>query len=177
MKSCSLCSSSSNISSYQVTPILESFTDSLVPLCHICILSITDDKEVEHWHCLSNTMWSQNPAVQVLIWRLLQKLSHHTWAQNLFEMMYLDDNVMAWAKANVENQVSTVSHKDCNGISLLANDNVTIIKDLNVKGSSMVAKRGTIVKKISLVLDNAEQIEGRVDGQKIVLLTKFVKKI
>ena len=59
---------------------------------------------------------------------------------------------------------------------LEAGDTVTIIKDLNVKGSSMVAKRGTAVRGISLVRDNAEHIEGRVDGQQIVILTKFVKK-
>lgn len=41
----------------------------------------------------------------------------------------------------------------------------------------MVAKRGTAVRKITLVHDNAEQIEGKVDGQQIVLLTKFVKKM
>jgi len=45
-----------------------------------------------------------------------------------------------------------------------------------VKGSSMVAKRGTAVRGISLVRDNPEQIEGRVNGQQIVILTKFVKK-
>jgi protein PhnA len=51
-----------------------------------------------------------------------------------------------------------------------------LIKDLPVKGSSMVAKRGTAVRSIRLVRDNAEQIEGRVNDQTIVILTQFVKK-
>jgi len=47
---------------------------------------------------------------------------------------------------------------------------------LNVKGASFTAKRGTAVRKISLVPDNAAHIEGRVNGQQIVILTEFVKK-
>jgi protein PhnA len=56
-------------------------------------------------------------------------------------------------------------------------DNVVLIKDLKVKGSSMVAKQGTAVRRISLDRENAEYIEGKVDGQQIVILTKYVKKL
>ena len=59
---------------------------------------------------------------------------------------------------------------------LEAGDTVTLIKDLNVKGANFTAKRGTAVRNISLVPDNAEHIEGRVNGQQIVILTQFVKK-
>lgn len=38
-------------------------------------------------------------------------------------------------------------------------------------------KRGTAVRGISLVPDNAQHIEGRVEGQRIVILTQFVKKL
>jgi protein PhnA len=69
-----------------------------------------------------------------------------------------------------------VRHLDSNGVVLEAGDTVTLIKDLNVKGSSLTAKRGTAVRNISLVPDNPEHIEGRVEGQQIVILTKFVKK-
>ena len=58
---------------------------------------------------------------------------------------------------------------------LQAGDNIVIIKDLNVKGTSFVAKRGTAVRGISLT-DNPEHIEGRVNGTRIVILTCFVKK-
>jgi protein PhnA len=93
-------------------------------------------------------------------------------------MLYLDDATLAWAKAGAPGTGSSdeVKHLDSNGGVLEAGDTVTIIKDLNVKGSSLVAKRGTAVRNISLVRDNAEQIEGRVEGQQIVILTKFVKK-
>ena len=51
-----------------------------------------------------------------------------------------------------------------------------LIKDLPVKGAGFTAKRGTAVRGISLVADNAAHIEGRVEGQRIVILTAFVKK-
>ena len=74
---------------------------------------------------------------------------------------------------------SVCSHcviKDSNGAILLEGDSVTLIKDLEVKGAGFTAKRGTAVRNIMLVHDNAEQIEGKVNGQQLVLLTKFVKK-
>ena len=64
---------------------------------------------------------------------------------------------------------------DSNGAVLNAGDTVVIIKDLNVKGTSFVAKRGTAVRNISLT-NNPEHIEGRVNGTRIVILTCFVKK-
>jgi protein PhnA len=59
---------------------------------------------------------------------------------------------------------------------LASGDSVTLIKDLEVKGAGFTAKRGTAVRTISLVQENPEHIEGRVNGQRIVILTKFVKK-
>jgi protein PhnA len=59
---------------------------------------------------------------------------------------------------------------------LQAGDTVTLIKDLVVKGANFTAKRGTAVRNISLVRDNPEHIEGRVNDQHIVILTQFVKK-
>jgi protein PhnA len=65
---------------------------------------------------------------------------------------------------------------DSNGTILEAGDSVTLIKDLNVKGANFTAKRGTVVRGIFLVADNPEHIEGKINGQQIVILTKFVKK-
>jgi protein PhnA len=67
-------------------------------------------------------------------------------------------------------------HRDSNGAVLAQGDSVVLIKDLVVKGANFTAKRGTVVRGISLVSDTASQIEGRVEGQRIVLLTEFVKK-
>jgi protein PhnA len=123
-------------------------------------------------------MWSQVPAVQVLAWRMLTRLSAEGWPQELLDMLYLDDETLAWAKATGEGQSeeAAAKHVDCHGAVLEAGDTVTLIKDLTVKGANFTAKRGTAVRGISLVPDNPEQIEGRVSGQQIVILTKFVKK-
>jgi protein PhnA len=123
-------------------------------------------------------MWSQVPAVQVLAWRMLNRLRGEGWPQDLLDMMYLDDETLSWAQATGDHlsDDEVVRHRDSNGAVLEAGDTVTLIKDLNVKGSSLVAKRGTAVRNISLVPDNPEHIEGRVEGQQIVILTKFVKK-
>ncbi len=67
-------------------------------------------------------------------------------------------------------------HKDSNGNVLQNGDSVAPIKTLDVKGSSLSAKLGTVVKNIRLVEDNPEQIKGRVEGQLIVILTKYLRK-
>ncbi|AKQ47582.1 PhnA protein [Rufibacter radiotolerans] len=66
--------------------------------------------------------------------------------------------------------------KDSNGTLLQEGDSVTVIKDLKVKGSSTVIKRGTIVKKIRLTEDEGE-IEGKVEKTTMVLKTMFLKKV
>lgn len=65
--------------------------------------------------------------------------------------------------------------KDSNGTILNEGDSVTVIKDLKVKGSSSVIKRGTVVKNIRLTGD-AKEIEGKVEKTVMVLRTEFLKK-
>jgi protein PhnA len=66
--------------------------------------------------------------------------------------------------------------RDSNGALLAEGDNVTLIKDLKLKGSSTVIKRGTVIRGIHLTDDPAE-IEGRTDKVKgLVLRTEFLKK-
>jgi len=124
-------------------------------------------------------MWSQVPAVQVLAWRMLNRLSAEGWPQGLLEMLYLDEETLAWAQADGDgvSDEDTVKHLDSNGALLAAGDTVTLIKDLTVKGANFTAKRGTAVRGISLVADNVAHIEGRINGQQIVILTQFVKKL
>jgi protein PhnA len=65
--------------------------------------------------------------------------------------------------------------RDSNGTLLNEGDNVTLIKDLKLRGSSAVIKRGTLVKGIRLT-DDAGEVEGRIERQTIVLRTEFLKK-
>jgi len=109
---------------------------------------------------------------------MLTRLRGEGWPQDLLDMMYLEDDVKAWAEAagDGQDEDDVVKHVDSNGTLLQAGDTVTLIKGLNVKGGGFTAKRGTAVRGLSLVADNAEHIEGRVSGQLIVILTQFVKK-
>ena len=177
---CELCSSTENLAIYEVPPDSKTGEDDSVLLCRVCIEQIEDPEKVDvnHWRCLNDSMWSQVPAVQVMAWRMLMRLKEEGWSQALLEMLYLDEQTLTWAKATGEGQESEVEvrHVDSNGALLEAGDTVTLIKDLNVKGANFTAKRGTAVRGISLVTDNPEHIEGKVEGQRIVILTKFVKK-
>jgi protein PhnA len=97
------------------------------------------------------------------------------WARDLLDIAYLDPEVLSWAEAGLPDQ-NAVVHRDCNGTVLQNGDTVTLIKALPVKGAGFTAKQGTAVRKISLEPDNADHISGRVEGQRIVILTKFVKR-
>jgi protein PhnA len=66
--------------------------------------------------------------------------------------------------------------KDSNGNPLADGDTVTVIKDLKVKGSSLIVKRGTKVKNIRLV-DGDHDIDCKIDGIGAMgLKSEFVKK-
>ncbi len=177
---CELCGATANLGVYEIPPDSDGSADKSVLLCDTCREQIEKPETVDinHWRCLNDSMWSQVPAVQVMAWRMLTRLSAEGWPQELLDMLYLDDDTLTWAKASGEGQSTeeAVRHLDCNGAVLEAGDTVTLIKDLNVKGANFTAKRGTAVRGISLVPGNPEQIEGRVNGQQIVILTQFVKK-
>ncbi len=76
--------------------------------------------------------------------------------------------------ATVDTEGTKVA-KDSNGAELFDGDAVTVIKDLKVRGSSMVIKRGTKVKSIKLT-DNPEEVDCRIEGSSIVLKTCFLKR-
>lgn len=177
---CELCEATDNLKVYEVPPTSNGTADECILLCDMCLDQIenADNLDGNHWRSLNNTMWSQVPAVQVMAWRMLNRLSNEDWSGDLLEMLYLEEEVLTWAKATGEgdDDEDTVKHIDSNGAVLSAGDNVVLIKDLNVKGGGFTAKRGTAVRNISLVHDNPEHIEGRVSGQQIVILTKYVKK-
>ncbi len=177
---CELCGSDHNLSAHVVAP--ENHADNEIVVCDTCLTQIDnpDMMDANHWRCLNDSMWSEVPAVQVMAWRLLHRLNNkgEAWAQDLLDMLYLDEETQAWAEATGEgNQEDAIVHKDSNGAVLQNGDSVVLIKDLKVAGGGFTAKRGTAVRRISLVADNPEHIEGRVEGQQIVILTKYVKKI
>ncbi len=179
---CELCAATENLSAQEVQPDPNGTVDHFIYVCDTCQSQIEDTStaDLNHWRCLGDSMWTPVPAVQVVAWRMLKHFSDtDSWAQDQLEMLYLEDDILAWAQAGAEatnDDVGGLVHKDSNGVILSGGDTVTLIKDLNVKGGGFTAKRGTAVRNISLVQDNAGHIEGRVSGQQIVILTEFVKK-
>ncbi len=177
---CELCKSGENIQVYEVLPQPNSKEDNDIMICDDCRAQIDKKAELNsnHWACLTESMWSEVPAVQVISWRMLNRLRHESWAMDNLDMLYLDDERLAWAKASGdhENDATVDLHKDCNGQVLQTGDSVVLIKSLDVKGSTLNAKMGTVVKNIRLVEENTGQIEGKIEGQTIVILTKYVRK-
>ncbi|MDX1445407.1 PhnA domain-containing protein [Lishizhenia sp.] len=162
---------------YTVAPKDANDINGNVHLCSTCNDQLTGAAEVDgnHWRCLNDAMWSEVDAVKVIAYRMLHQLKGEGWPMDLIDMIYLEDDVLTWAKEGVEDE-NAVKHVDSNGAVLENGDSVVLIKDLKVKGGGFTAKRGTAVRNITLVQDNPEHIEGKVEGQRIVILTQYVKK-
>ncbi len=168
---CELCGNSDDLSVFEVNPS-DGSAQKAVYICETCKKQIESGELDEiHFNCLNDAMWSETPAVQVLSYRLLNSLGR----QDLVDMMYMEDEIKAWAEAGMQSE-DTLVYKDANGVILQAGDTVVITKDLDVKGTGFTAKRGTAVRNIGLVPNDPEHIEGRVNGVKIHILTKYLKK-
>lgn len=178
---CELSGEAGNLNFYEVQPTSGNEPERLILIGDKALAQIEKREELDSsfWEgILSTSMWSEVPGVQVVSWRMLNRFRNESWAADALDMMYLDDETLEWAKASGDHigDAEVQLHKDSNGNILQNGDTVTLIKDLDVKGSSLTAKIGTAVRNIRLVHDNHEQIEGKVEGQSIVILTKFVKK-
>ncbi len=173
---CEISGSTENLVVYVVAPKTEVIPEN----CILITKNLKDQIEQKElmnpndWRGLSDSMWNENLPVQIVSWRMLARLKNH----DLLDRMYLDEDALEWAKATGEDEEEEgkIIHKDSNGNILQDGDSVVLIKDLDVKGANFTAKRGAAVHNIKLVWDNAEQIEGRVEGQHIVILTQYVKK-
>jgi len=178
---CELCASNENLSMYKVPPMPVGTVDDSILACETCVDQIEnpDNVDANHWRCLNDSMWSEVAAVQVAAWRMLTRLRAEGWPQDLLDMLYLDEENLKWAKATGEGEEeeNKVIHRDVNGVILQNGDSVVLIKDLKVKGSSLIAKQGTAVRRISLDRENEKFIEGKVGPTQIVIITDYVKKI
>ena len=178
---CELCGAEDNLAIYEVPPSSKGNENDSILACNTCIDQLENPENVNanHWRCLNDSMWSEVPAVQVVAWRMLTRLRVEGWPQDLLDMLYLDDENLEWAKATGEGEEEEdkIIHRDVNGVILQAGDSVVLIKDLKVKGSSLIAKQGTAVRRISLDHENEKYIEGKVGPTQIVIITDYVKKI
>ncbi|KAB1153959.1 PhnA protein [Tenacibaculum aiptasiae] len=180
-KQCELCAAKDNLSIYEVPPVSTGGVDGSLLACATCIEQINDIEktDVNHWRCLNDSMWSEFRAVKIVAWRMLSRLRNEGWPQDLLDMLYLEDDDLRFAKESGDHldESEKIIHRDANGAILQAGDSVVLIKDLKVKGSSMIAKQGTAVRRISLDRENAKYIEGKVGATQIVIVTDYVKKM
>ncbi len=169
---CELCSAQVELEAFTVAP-----NQDQIAVCKTCLSQLNEEAPLDenHWRCLNDSMWSEVDAVKVVSYRLLHALRPFGWSQDLLDMMYLEDDVKKWAEEGIVDEDQPV-HRDSNGVPLEMGDSIVLIKDLKVKGGGFTAKRGTPVRNIRLVHDNVQQIEGKVEGQTVVILTEYVKK-
>jgi protein PhnA len=176
---CELCSESDeNLHVYAVPPKNNDSIDNQVVLCSNCFgkISQSDFSDTNYWRFLTGSIWNEVPAVQALSYKILYKLSGEEWASETVESVQLEEAIIDWANAEDELEAGKIIHKDAFGVILATGDSVVLTQNLNVKGANFIAPKGTIVRKIKLVDDNAEQIEGKIEGETIVILTKYVRK-
>ncbi len=177
---CELCGNTTNLTLFEVQPVSKVDENSALVLCEVCHDQATHPQNIKknRWHCLNESMWSEHLPVQVMAWRMLHELRQEGWAQDLFEQLTLDEDALIWARAGLpaeEETDASVPTLDNYGTRLMEGDSVTLIKDLDVKGGGFTAKRGTLVKNISLT-NNPKHIEGQVNGIQIVLISAYLKK-
>ena len=170
---CELCATETATIAYAVGPKNNDAIANEVALCTTCMNTIDRKDAGQHWQCLGGSIWNTEPAVQALSYRILYSYKDLEWANDIINSVELDESVINWALSIYEKEAV---HKDSNGNILSHGDTVVLTQALNVKGTNFSAPKGTIVKKIRLVADDVEQIEGKINEQMIVIITKYVRK-
>lgn len=178
-EACQLCETQARLTTLTVSDAPTEFLD-IIKICGVCEKEMsTIPLKSDYWRFLTTPMWSENPAVKVTAYHLLTALKKHSWAQEALDMVYMEPELEDWAKAQeISEEISDETAAptyDSRGVVLQNGDTVILIKDLAVKGAGFTAKRGTAVRSIRLT-DNPAHVEGRINGQNIVLVAAFLKK-
>lgn len=168
---CELCSTHNATAAYSIAP--DEDISNQVALCEQCIGEIDELKNPDYWRILEGSIWNPEQAVQALSYRILYQLKDQDWANSVMHSVDLDESVIRLAMSVFE---KPDVHQDAFGNELQNGDTVVLTQALNVKGTNFSAAKGTVVKRIRLVPDNTGQIEGKINEQTIVILTKFVKR-
>ena len=178
---CELCQNQEHLQLHTLAPRKDQSLIETLTACKTCVDQIEDPEttDANHWRCLIVSMWSEHQAVQVAAWRMLSRLRNEGWPKDLLEMMYLEEDVLEFAKSTGEgeDEEGKLIHRDVNGVILNTGDSVVLIKDLKIKGSSQIAKQGTAVRNIRLDRENETFIEGKVGPTLTVIITEYVKKL
>lgn len=170
---CELCATEMATIAYAVSPKNNDAIENEVAVCSTCRSAMDSKDSGHHWQCLAGSIWNTEASVQALSYRILQDYKEEQWAADIIHSVELEESVIDWALSVFQ---TAEVHKDSNGTTLASGDTVVLTQNLNVKGTNFTAPKGTTVRKIRLVPDNTEQIEGKINDQTIVILTKYVRK-
>lgn len=99
---CELCEASGvPLAIYEVAPVpAEPDFDHCLMTCETCREQLEKPKRIQsdHWRCLTKSIWSDVPAIQVLSLRYLRQFAEqHQWAADTLEIAYLTPEVEEWA--------------------------------------------------------------------------------
>ena len=91
------------------------------------------------------------------------------------EMFVCPECANEWSANDADSADDVLTAKDAHGNTLVDGDSVTVIKDLKVRGSSMVVKQGTLIKSIRIV-EGDHNLDCKVNGTSLQLKSEFMKK-
>ncbi|MCK6639278.1 MAG: PhnA domain-containing protein [Bacteroidia bacterium] len=170
---CEICSSAPAVNEYIVSPKKGTSINDNVALCAGCNAAL----DASNYNALKGfaegSIWNPVAPLQALSYRIIQGAAGEEEAVSAASSAGLDEEVIQWGASAL---IQAPVHKDAFGNVLENGDNVVLTQALDVKGTNFTASKGTVVKKIKLVSDNHEHIEGKINEQSIVILTKYVKK-
>ena len=145
---------------------------------HLHQIENPEDMAPNHWRCLNDSMWSEVAAVQVMSWRLLNRLSGLGqglgWPDELLEILYIEDDVKKWAMSDMRPVDEPTL--DINGVPFTVGCSAVMTKDMFITGANFTAKRGAVVKNIGLT-HKSTSIDGNLNGFRLVLGTGYLKII
>src|SRR6476620_1421602 len=131
---CELCNATEGLQVYEVLPHDKATEENNILICAKCRAQLEKKEEPDstQWTVLSEPMWSEVPGVQVVAWRMLNRLRNESWAADSLDMLYLDDEKLAWAKATGDHDLDAGAtlHKDAYGAVLQQGDTVVLTKSL-----------------------------------------------
>lgn len=99
---CELCESSGiKLVPHEVEPVpAEPEFENCIMICESCDEQIKTPRKFrpgEHWRCLAETVWSEEPAVQVMAVRMLKRQANdQAWARETLDGLFLDEEIEEW---------------------------------------------------------------------------------
>src|SRR5690606_16116694 len=110
---CELCAAAAADQFFTVGPEVPG-EERDIHICKVCRDQIEgkETADPKHWQCLSRSMWSETPAIQVVSWRMLHRFKEESWASDNLDMLYLDESLLGWAQAGGETAQAPEIHRD-----------------------------------------------------------------